>query len=1142
MISPIESALKGRRSAESFMKMLTWIIAAMVLMPYQAMSQGPNEKYSGETVQCASDIIHNRMMDEDPAYRQRFQEMERSLEHASSSSDNQRMVIYTIPVVVHVMHSGELLGTGVNITDSQIQSAIDALNEDYRKMQGTNGFGGGVDVEVEFCLASRDPQGNPTNGINRINASSLANYSSQGISVGQGSGASETGLKALSRWDRNDYYNIWIVNEIEDNDGGAGIQGFAYFPSSSADRDGAVILYNAFGTLGNLKSYTSLNRTTTHELGHAFNLYHTFQGNSCSESNCSTEGDRVCDTPPTTSSNSCASPACSGTQQVENYMDYTSQTCMDMFTAGQKSRMRTAITSQRGNLLNSLACTPPNALDAGISRIISPSGFSCSSSFSPIVELSNYGSSTLTSVNIKYRVDNGTLQTYTYTGNLASGAHIQVTIPGISAATGSHTLTVYTQSPNGQSDGYPSNDTNTSSFSVVAGNTVTVAILADNYGNETTWEVSSSSGALVQSGGPYPSGLNGTTFEHEFCLAEGCYDFTIFDSYGDGLCCGGGFGGYSVTDQDGGILAESGVDFTDSETTSFCVTAPAQTGSAPNANFSVNQTQACVGSTFQFTDLSTGAATSRTWTFQGGNPATSTAANPSVVFNGAGTHNVTLNVSNAYGSDTELRNNYITSVAPIVLNASTDAPSCWNSTDGSVDLSLTGGMAPYSYNWNTGIGTQDLNYIGPGTYSVTAVGSAGCTSTASVTITAPPSINASNASSTPASCTNEGSATVSPTGGTPGYSYLWNDPSSQNTQTAMNLAGGDYTVVITDANGCQKTKNITVTSSGGVNTSSAGLQNVTCYGNANGSATVTATGGQAPYTYQWNDPSSQTTATASGLAAGTFGVQVTDADGCASTRAFTITQPTALTASLTGASALCFGSANGGIQATMSGGTAPYSYNWNGADFGQTLNPSTVAAGSYTFNMTDANGCSTSSNVAVSQPADILVTILSTTPDSCQLDVGTAEIDVTGGMGSFTAVWSDEDAQQGFFLQGVRHGAYTVMVQDQNACTKNKTANIGEVDCLGTSGLEDQGIFSGLNLYPNPVHGHALNIDLGEIPQLNIKATLLDITGQSVRRMQLPMGIRTHQFTVGENVAEGIYLMQLTDGISVITQRVMVIR
>jgi PKD repeat protein len=1079
------------------------------------------------------------MMLVDEEYRARHAEMERVIRTSSQGEEAQRMTVFTIPVVVHIFHSGEPVGTGVNISDEQVMSAIAGLNEDYRRMPGTNGFGSGVDVEMEFCLASRDPQGNPTNGIVRVDASGIPLYSTEGISVGQGSGCDETDLKDLSRWDRDDYYNIWIVNEIDDNNGGSGIQGFAYFPSSSVSRDGAVILYNAFGTVGNLKSYTNRNRTVTHEVGHGFSLYHTFQGNSCSESNCDSQGDRVCDTPPTVTNTSCNSPACSGTQLVENYMDYTNEDCMDMFTQGQKTRMRDALMTQRSSLMNSMGCTPPNAWDAGITAIHSPNDFSCISSISPVVEVKNFGSNTINSVAIKYRVDNGPLQTYTYSSTLPSTESATVSLPALSAGPGEHTLEVFTQSPNGNTDGFQSNDASTGSFSVVEGNTVTVAIQVDNYGNETTWEVLNSSNQVVANGGPYPTDMYGTVFEENFCLPAGCYDFVIYDSYGDGLCCGGGFGGYEVTDQQGNTLAEFVTDFSTIETTPFCITAAAG-GSPPSANFSVNNTQACAGSSFQFSDQSSGNPTSRTWTFQGGSPATSTAANPTVTFNSPGPHDVTLTVSNANGIDTEQRLDYITVTSAPNLNTAVSQPNCWNSNDGSVNLSVNGGTAPFSYSWSNGSSSQDISDLSGGSYSVTVSDASSCTATTSVTVVSPANLNVNNTSSTPATCNPDGTASISPSGGTPPYTYLWSN--NQTSSTVSGLSGGTYTVVVTDSNGCQKTKTITVESTGGVATSAGAVSNVTCNGGSDGSATVSASGGQGPYTYSWNGMGGQTTATATGLSAGNYSVNVTDANGCGASQSFTITQPTALITSLAPTEALCFGMANGALQGSMSGGTPPYSYHWNGAGFGQTLNPQNVAAGTYNFTVNDANGCQTVTSATVSQPDEMVATVVSMTPDSCQMDVGSAEIEVTGGVGMYSVIWDDTDEQEGFILMDVRHGDYAATITDQNSCVKMKNVNIEEVDCGIVNGLEELSPAWSANIFPNPLHGTELSIQLSGDVHGAIRATLMDITGQIVQDSWLTNGQSNHSFHIGTEVAEGIYLLQLSEGPQVYTQRVMVIR
>ncbi len=305
---------------------------------------------------CKTTQRHEALMQSDASYRQAF---ESALNEKPASSPHAKIeaVLYKIPVVVHVLHVGTAVGTDANISDEQIYSAIESMNNAYRKKAGTTEYGNGADAEIEFCLAQRDPNGIAHSGINRVNASSYYSYGLVGITD-----ANESQIKALSKWPNTQYYNIWIVTEIDDNGGLSGVQGYAYYPEASSTFDGSVILYNAFGydpdgSRGfNLKSYTNFNRTAIHEIGHALNLRHTFQGDGDGSScpgnlDCNSNGDQVCDTPPHKRSNSnCLSGnnECTDTPRelfIHNYMDYSSERCQDEFTNGQITRMRAVLSS-----------------------------------------------------------------------------------------------------------------------------------------------------------------------------------------------------------------------------------------------------------------------------------------------------------------------------------------------------------------------------------------------------------------------------------------------------------------------------------------------------------------------------------------------------------------------------------------------------------------------------------------------------------------------------------------------------------------------------------------------------------------------------------------------------------------------------
>jgi serine protease inhibitor len=305
---------------------------------------------------CGFDQIHRELLQNNPQYAKDLDAFEVKYQDFSKSY-RKRGGVYKIPVVVHVMETG---GAITAITDQQIKDAIKALNEKYRKIPGTNGDGNGVDITIEFALAVRDPNNNCTSGINRIDMSKDALYMSDGVKRST-SGISDASLKSYISWNQTKYYNIWLVSEIDNNNGGAGVQGYAYFSSShGTSADGAVILVNSFKD--------TRSNTLSHELGHAFNLYHTFEGDQdsngnaqCpSNANCSSDGDKVCDTPPhKRSSSDCVvgTNACdnnsSTTNFIHNYMDYSSDVCANEFTAGQKVRMLAALTTDRSSFLES---------------------------------------------------------------------------------------------------------------------------------------------------------------------------------------------------------------------------------------------------------------------------------------------------------------------------------------------------------------------------------------------------------------------------------------------------------------------------------------------------------------------------------------------------------------------------------------------------------------------------------------------------------------------------------------------------------------------------------------------------------------------------------------------------------------------
>lgn len=320
-----------------------------------------NPQVSSSVEKCAASFIHSEMMQTDPAYAQRMQDFESYVLAQASSITPKVNATYRIPVVVHVLHKGEAVGVGTNVSDADIIRAIRNLNERYRKtLPGLNG----VDTGIEFALAVRSPTGQCTNGINRVSMTGNSVYMANGVQAASSNGITDAQLKAVTSWDRTKYYNIYLVSEFDNNNGGSGVQGYAYFASAHGQSmDGAAILANNFTN--------DFTMTTTHELGHALNLYHTFEGDGAG-ANCppagAGQGDLCGDTPPHKRSqsdcNSTGTNSCDGNSSnalfVHNYMDYSSDQCVNTFTPNQKTRALAACSGPRASFFaaSNLALVP----------------------------------------------------------------------------------------------------------------------------------------------------------------------------------------------------------------------------------------------------------------------------------------------------------------------------------------------------------------------------------------------------------------------------------------------------------------------------------------------------------------------------------------------------------------------------------------------------------------------------------------------------------------------------------------------------------------------------------------------------------------------------------------------------------------
>jgi hypothetical protein len=465
-----------------------------------------------------------------------------------------RRVVVNIPIIFHVITN--TAGDAYDLSASRIQAQIDQLNIDFGNLAGSTDPVA-TDAEINFIPALIDPDGNTLTepGIDRV----------YGYSGTLSASSFDNTIKPATVWDRSLYANIWTGNL------GGGLLGYAQFPSNStlpgmpvdggsALTDGVVVLAGAVGSVANPGTAApyNLGRTLTHEIGHWIGLRHIWGDSNCGNDYCA-------DTPQSTTSNfGCPTQTtCDGIQDmVENYMDYTDDACMNIFTYDQVNRMITVLENGTGisNLPNSTTGNPTIALDARIS-INNLNLVACDFTITPEIEIINNGTDAITSITYSYDVDGNTPTIINWNGTLAGYGDSQViNLPTMPSSSGSHTFNVNISNPNGSPDLNPANDDNTENFSFgnsyMGSTSIELELTTDNYGDETSWEFANSVGTVLYSGGPLS---DNTTYNETFAIEDNeCYTFTIFDSYGDGICCDYGVGSYELTDNTGAIIFTGG--------------------------------------------------------------------------------------------------------------------------------------------------------------------------------------------------------------------------------------------------------------------------------------------------------------------------------------------------------------------------------------------------------------------------------------------------------------------------------------------------------------------------------------------------------------------------------------------------------
>lgn len=426
-----------------------------------------NASAQSEEIRCNTNEYIEKMKQEIPGYAQQLENNDRVIDEWIRNHPNYKTRgVITIPVVVHILYSiaNDDSARYHNISDWQVVSEIDAMNEDYSR-RNADAYKTPVpflqyaaDCEIQFCLAKRDPNGQPTTGIihKPTGIACFNDFSSMKYSNSGGDDA----------WPYTDYLNIWVCCLS------GGALGYSTLPNvAMSAEDGCVIHYKAFGRIDTRSKKYNRGRTGTHEVGHWLNLIHLWGDTNCGD-------DKVNDTPvqkdnnfgcpkfPKT--NNCPGHTADG-EMFMDYMDYSNDSCMNLFTLGQKQRMLAALENFRPSIKSSGGCNRPSLLpyDIGISEITSPVMSIYKDSIAPEVTLYNYGSNTVTSALIYYADHYGNkYYTYHWNGSISSGESVQVALPAINDSLGYRIFAAYTSSPNGQPDGDTINNFKTGSYYV----------------------------------------------------------------------------------------------------------------------------------------------------------------------------------------------------------------------------------------------------------------------------------------------------------------------------------------------------------------------------------------------------------------------------------------------------------------------------------------------------------------------------------------------------------------------------------------------------------------------------------------------------------------------------------------------------
>ena len=1056
----------------------TIITATIAFLSLCIQAQNSNNSYSkgGTSLQnaitsatsvgqnrCNTSQVMEAIRSQDPiAYdmqkAQKEQELQNWITNNYAAYNAQRAVI-TIPVVVQIWENTS------TVSDNNVYEQIAILNEDFRRLNSDASNTPSVfssivaDCEIEFCLASFDPQGNLTSGIVRKTV-----------------GGSPAGQGGNDLWDSNKYLNIFVYGI------GGGTLGYTYL-ASQAPNNAVHIGSNYFGSSGQSAPF-NLGRTATHEVGHWLNLEHIWGDSNCGNDFCN-------DTPTQQSENyncpSHPSASCGNSGDMfMNYMDYVNDNCMNSFSADQKARMIAAINTYRSGLLtSSSAACGTAALTADFSANQTTVSVGTSINFT---DLSSGGATTWAwTFNGAATTSSNNQNPANIVYNTVGCFEVQLAVTDGGSGSDNETKTCYinvTAAISGcDSLNYPLSGTmgllGSGGWGYVSGDNdygdLSKSNFYDNYSPYTQID-----GVMMNFGKAYSasgsSSINIAVWDNSGAagtpgsiiasqsvavnsITEGIYTTFMFSSpvtiTGDfylGIELSGSAGDTVAIQHNADGETNPGIaweEWSDGSWHNYSET-PASWGiniehavhpivcssgggnSLSTATSSANET--CGNENGFASVTASGGSGSYTYSWSnGGN-------NSSINNVPGGTYTVTV----SDGLDTQIVTIVVGANNTAMAAAGSSTDETCGQLDGSASVTTSGATGTVNYIWSNGSAGASISNISAGTYSVTLTDGTGCSIVESIQVSSSGGFTATVAS-TDVGCVGDatGTATINPAGASGTVTYVWNNGALGASLTG--LAAGTYSYTATDAGGCVYSESIIISEPSSALVVTSTSTDATCADN-DGTATVIASGGVGSYSYLWNNGTSSFTL--SNAASGNYSCTISDTNGCLNVESIVIgssSVPIAISSASTNEDC---GQNNGTASITAIGGTGALSYMWsNGQSASIAVN---LGSGNFSCTVTDAAGCSEVEIVTVNNNSGFSASVAPVDLNCNGDENGVAIASGTGGVPPYNFLWTSGAATSA--ITGLSGGTYQVTVTDMTGCSFTAIAEVYEPSSIAING------------------------------------------------------------------------------------------